>query len=133
MPEYTFNQEVNLLVADETDIGYKVIINNLHWGLVYYNEVFRRLEKGEEIKGYIKEVREDEKIDISLVPLGYQKIEGLAGTILESLKSQEDLSLYTTKVTRKSFNHFSNAARKASNKRSVPFTNNILSRWKTAA
>ena len=61
MPEYTFNQEVNLLVADETEIGYKVIINNLHWGLVYYNEVFRRLEKGEEIKGYIKEVREDEK------------------------------------------------------------------------
>lgn len=88
VPEYTFNQEVNLLVADETDIGYKVIINNLHWGLVYYNEVFRRLEKGEEIKGYIKEVREDEKIDVSLVPLGYQKIEGLAGTILESLKSQ---------------------------------------------
>lgn len=88
MPEYTFNQEVNLLVADETDIGYKVIINNLHWGLVYYNEVFRRLEKREEIKGYIKEVREDEKIDVSLVPLGYQKIEGLAGTILESLKSQ---------------------------------------------
>ena len=88
MPEYTFNQEVNLLVADETEIGYKVIINNLHWGLVYYNEVFRRLEKGEEIKGYIKEVRDDEKIDVSLVPLGYQKIEGLAGTILESLKSQ---------------------------------------------
>ena len=56
--------------------------------MVYYNEVFRRLEKGEEIKGYIKEVREDEKIDVSLVPLGYQKIEGLAGTILESLKSQ---------------------------------------------
>ena len=46
------------------------------------------MEKGEEIKGYIKEVREDEKIDVSLVPLGYQKIEGLAGTILESLKSQ---------------------------------------------
>lgn len=42
MPDYTPNQEVNLLVADETDIGYKVIINNLHWGLLYYNEVFRR-------------------------------------------------------------------------------------------
>lgn len=88
MPEYTFNQEVDLLIADETDIGYKVIINNLHWGLIYYNEVFRRLEKGEQIKGYIKEVREDEKIDVSLVPLGYQKIEGLPGIILESLKSQ---------------------------------------------
>ena len=59
-----------------------------HFCRVQYDEVFRRLEKGEEIKGYIKEVREDEKIDVSLVPLGYQKIEGLAGTILESLKSQ---------------------------------------------
>lgn len=88
MPDYTPNQEVDLLVADETEIGYKVIINNLHWGLLYYNEVFRRLEKGEELKGYIKEVREDEKIDVSLTPLGYQKIGGLADIILESLKSQ---------------------------------------------
>lgn len=88
VPEYTPNQEVSLLVTDETEIGYKVIINNLHRGLLYYNEVFRRLERGEEVKGYIKCVREDEKIDVSLTPLGYQKIEGLAGIILESLKSQ---------------------------------------------
>ena len=88
VPEYEPNQEVRLLVADETEIGYKVIINNLHRGLLYYNEVFRRLERGEEIKGYIKGVREDEKIDVSLTPLGYRKIEGLAGIILESLKSQ---------------------------------------------
>lgn len=88
MPEYEYNQEVNLLVADETEIGYKVIINNLHWGLVYHNEVFTRLEKGERLKGYIKEVREDEKIDVSLSPLGYQKVEGIAGIILESLKAQ---------------------------------------------
>lgn len=54
MPEYTFNQEVNLLVADETEIGYKVIINNLHWGLVYYNEVFRRLEKEKRLKATSK-------------------------------------------------------------------------------
>lgn len=88
IPDYTFNQEVDILIADETEIGYKVIINNLHWGLVYHNEVFRRLEKGERLKGYIKEVREDEKIDVSLTPLGYQKVDGIAGTILESLKAQ---------------------------------------------
>lgn len=87
-PKYEPNEEVDLLVADETDIGYKVIINNLHWGMVYYNEVFRRLEKGEHLKGYIKEVREDEKIDVSLSPLGYQRIEGVAGRILETLKVQ---------------------------------------------
>jgi uncharacterized protein len=87
-PDYTSNQEVELLVAEETEIGYKVIINNLHWGLLYHNQVFRRLEKGEHLKGYIKEVREDEKIDVSLTPLGYQKVEGIAGTILEALKMQ---------------------------------------------
>lgn len=88
IPDYTVNQEVDLLIAEETEIGYKVIINNTHWGLVYYNEVFQRLEKGEHVKGYIKEVREDEKIDVSLAPLGYQKVDGIAHIILESLKAQ---------------------------------------------
>jgi predicted RNA-binding protein (virulence factor B family) len=86
VPDYTKGQEVNLLVADETDIGYKVIINNLHWGLVYFNETFRSLEKGELIKGYIKSVREDEKIDVSLSPPGYMKVKGVASVIMESLK-----------------------------------------------
>lgn len=85
---YTCNQEVDILVANETDLGYRVIINNQHWGLVYRNEVFRRLENGEHLKGYIKEVREDDKIDVSLTPLGYAKVEGVAGVILDSLKAQ---------------------------------------------
>lgn len=88
IPNYSFNQEVDLLVAEDTEIGYKVIINNTHWGLVYHSEVFQRLEKGEHLKGYIKEVREDEKIDVSLTPLGYKKVEGIAKTILDSLKAQ---------------------------------------------
>ena len=88
IPNYSFNQEVDLLVAEDTEIGYKVIINNTHWGLVYHSEVFQRLEKGEHLKGYIKEVREDEKIDVSLTPLGYKKVEGIAKTILDSLKDQ---------------------------------------------
>ncbi|MDR1980524.1 MAG: GntR family transcriptional regulator [Tannerellaceae bacterium] len=85
-PDYTFNQKVDILVVDETELGYKVIINNLHWGLVYHNEVFQRLEKGEQLKGYIKEVRQDEKIDVSLAPLGYKKVEGVANLVLESLR-----------------------------------------------
>ena len=86
--DYEPNQEVDLLVADETDFGYKVIINNAHTGLVYYNEVFQRIERGERLKGYIKEIREDDKIDVSLTPLGYQKVEGITGVILESLKAK---------------------------------------------
>ncbi|MDF9830642.1 S1-like domain-containing RNA-binding protein [Parabacteroides sp. PF5-6] len=86
-PDYSFNQEVDLLITEETDLGYRVIINNLHWGLIYHSEVFRPLKKGEQLKGYIKEVREDEKIDVSLTPLGYKKIDGLSGMILETLKA----------------------------------------------
>ncbi|MDR0430038.1 MAG: GntR family transcriptional regulator [Tannerellaceae bacterium] len=85
-PEYSFNQQVDLLVVEETEIGYKVIVNNAHWGLLYYNEIFRRIERGEQLTGYIKEVREDEKIDVSLAPLGYKKVEGVAKTILDTLQ-----------------------------------------------
>ena len=87
-PKYEFNQEVDLLVADDTEIGYKVIVNNLHWGMVYHNQVFQRLEKGEHLKGYVKEIREDDKLDISLAPLGYQKVDGIAQTILHALQMQ---------------------------------------------
>lgn len=88
LPVYEYNQEVDILIADETELGYKVIINNAHSGLVYYNQVFRRLEKGEKMKGYIMDIREDEKIDVSLTPLGYRKVEGVAGNILETLNAQ---------------------------------------------
>ena len=85
-PIYEQNQEVSLLVADETDMGYKVIINHLHWGLVYHSEVFRTLNKGEKTKGYIKTVREDEKIDVSLFPLGYEKVDGITQQIFRVLQ-----------------------------------------------
>ncbi len=87
-PTYKVNEEVNILIIDETEIGYKVIINNSHTGLLYHNEVFQRLEKGEERKAYVKAIREDEKIDLSLTKLGYDKIDGVASIILESLEAQ---------------------------------------------
>ena len=77
-PQYKYNQEVDLLVVEDGEIGYKVIVNNLHWGMIYHNQVFQRLEKGEHLKGYVKEVRDDDKLDISLTPLGYQKVDGIA-------------------------------------------------------
>lgn len=87
-PEYTPNQQVDLLIADETDLGYKVIINNLHTGLIYRTEVFCNLEKGDQLKGYIKEVREDEKIDVSLTPIGYGKVEDIKERIIDTIRLQ---------------------------------------------
>lgn len=88
-PVYQLNQKVDLLVADDTEIGYKVIVDNLHWGMIYHNQVFQRLERGEHLKGYVKEVREDDKLDISLQPLGYQKIDGISQRILNALQMKE--------------------------------------------
>jgi predicted RNA-binding protein (virulence factor B family) len=85
-PVYEYNQAVDLIVADESDIGYKVIINDLHYGLLYRNEVFRTLSKGEKLTGYIKEVREDHKIDVSMHKLGYDKVDGIVQHIMDMLK-----------------------------------------------
>jgi predicted RNA-binding protein (virulence factor B family) len=85
-PDYTRNQEVDLIIAEETNLGYKVIINNSHWGLLYHNEIFRTLSKGEKCKGYIKDVREDEKIDVSLQRPGYEKIDDLSQQIMQKLE-----------------------------------------------
>jgi len=86
VPEYTVGQEVELIIESETDLGYKAIINNRHWGILYENEVFEQLAKGLKIKGFIKKIRTDNKIDLSLHPLGYQKVDPLTQMILDELK-----------------------------------------------
>ncbi|UKI45919.1 MAG: S1-like domain-containing RNA-binding protein [Phocaeicola vulgatus] len=86
---YEPNEEVDLMVAEIGEIGYRVIVNNLHWGMLYYDQVFQRLEKGDKMKGYVKEVREDDKLDISLAPLGYQKVDGVAQVVLDALKAKD--------------------------------------------
>ncbi|MCK4830345.1 GntR family transcriptional regulator, partial [bacterium] len=79
-------QEVELLICTQTDIGYKAIINNSHWGVLYKNEVFQTLEKGQQIKGFIKKVRDDGKIDLCLHKPGYEKVDDLSKKIIDSLK-----------------------------------------------
>jgi len=88
VPEYTIGQEVDLIIESETDLGYKAIVNNLHWGILYENEVFEQLDKGLKIKGYIKKVRTDDKIDLSLQPLGYEKVDPITQMILDQLKKE---------------------------------------------
>lgn len=67
----SIGEEVDLLVFIETDLGYTVIINNKHKGLVFHNEIFKEINPGDTLKGYIKHIREDGKIDVSLQPIGY--------------------------------------------------------------
>jgi predicted RNA-binding protein (virulence factor B family) len=88
-PEYSKNQQVSITIANETDLGYKVIINNAHWGLLYRNEIFKKISKGEQHIGYIKEIREDDKIDVSLYPIGYDKTDSISEKIMKKLKEND--------------------------------------------
>ena len=82
----TDGQEVDLMIYERTPLGYNCIINRLYKGLIYENEVFRNLNIGEQTKGYIKTVREDNKIDISLQKVGYQAQDENQEKILNILK-----------------------------------------------
>lgn len=80
------NDKVDLWIWDETDLGYKVIINNKHEGLIYHNEFFTDVDYGDHTVGYIKNIRPDNKIDVTLRPIGYDKVEPNAQHILQRLK-----------------------------------------------
>lgn len=67
------NDEVELIIRAETKLGYNAIINHKFQGLIFDSDIYQDLRVGEEMKGYIKNIRPDNKIDISLQPLGYQK------------------------------------------------------------
>ncbi|MFH1001343.1 MAG: S1-like domain-containing RNA-binding protein, partial [Bacteroidota bacterium] len=79
-------EEVDLIVTEKTDIGFQVIINHAHRGLVYDSEIFRELNIGDVLKGYVKLIREDGKIDIILQKIGFENIEPSGQQILEQLK-----------------------------------------------
>lgn len=66
------NEEVEVLIWKKTDLGFSVIVNNIHQGLIFENEIFSELNVGDKLKGYVKNIREDNKIDISLQPAGYE-------------------------------------------------------------
>ncbi|RLD19558.1 MAG: GntR family transcriptional regulator [Bacteroidetes bacterium] len=63
--------EVDILIYHKTDLGFTVIVNHAHKGLVYNNEVFKELNIGDKLKGFVKNIREENKLDISLQPIGY--------------------------------------------------------------
>lgn len=96
-PEYHPGQEVQLMIHSKTDIGYKAIVNNMHWGMLYQNEVFRPLNSGEQLPGYIKQVREDEKLDVSLQKPGIESAMDLSDRILSMLKEQGGFLAVTDK------------------------------------
>ncbi len=91
------NETVDLVVFQKTDIGYKVIINNKHLGVLHFNEVFQELEVGAKLKGFIKHIRPDNKIDVSLGTRGYEKVETEESRLLTMLANNNGYLPYNDK------------------------------------
>jgi predicted RNA-binding protein (virulence factor B family) len=96
--DYTVGQEVNLLIANQTDLGYNAIIEGRHLGVIYANEIFKPIHTGDKEKGYIKKLREDGKIDLALEVQGYDKVDPVTTDILEKLKANNGYLPFSDKT-----------------------------------
>ncbi len=85
---YQPGEEVEILIWQKTDLGFKAIIEHQYGGLLYESEIFRPLQAGMTLKAYVKQVREDGKIDLMLQKPGAGKVEDFAVTLLEYIREQ---------------------------------------------
>lgn len=90
-------EEVDLLIFETTPLGFNAIVNQKYKGLIYHNEIFQDVKVGNKLKGYVKNIREDNSIDISLQPKGIKRLEEGAETILQYLKTHQGILHLTDK------------------------------------
>lgn len=91
------NQEVKILVISKTPLGFKCIVEDKYEGLIYHNEIFENIELGDERKAFIKTIRKDGNIDLSLRQAGTKKSGGSSEKVLELLKSNNGIMPYNYK------------------------------------
>lgn len=87
--EYQQGEKVKLTIGGKTDLGFKAIVNDLHWGLLYDNEIFQPLRIGKKIDGYIKQVREDGRLDLILTRGSKNKVNNFADKLLETMQQND--------------------------------------------
>ncbi len=94
---FTPQQVVDLLIIQQTDLGFKAVINHTHLGLLFHSDVFQNLKMGQKIKGYIKDIRDDGKINLSLQSHAHEVREELSKIILDYLKQNGGSTTLTDK------------------------------------
>ena len=105
--------EVDLIVYRRTDIGYVVIINNIHTGVLHSNEIYRNIGVGDKMKGFIKTIREENKIDVVVGKAGYNRIEGEAEKVLRLLHENNGYLPYHDKSDPEEIYDFFGMSKKA--------------------
>ena len=85
--------KVDILIWQETNLGFKVVVNKTYQGLVFHNEIFDHVEIGDERSGYVKAIREDGKLDISLQKQGYEAVKDMSQVVLDKIRVTGSLAL----------------------------------------
>lgn len=86
-PYYYHRERVNLLVVQRTELGFRVIVNDAHWGMIYHNEIMNDVNIGDRLTGYVKQVRDDGKVDVTLAKIEKARVDDLSGAIVDYLRS----------------------------------------------
>ncbi|WP_321282761.1 S1-like domain-containing RNA-binding protein [uncultured Vibrio sp.] len=85
---YEVNEQVDLIIAERSQLGFKAIVNGKHWGMIFPSDVFGKLYIGKKLKGFIKQIREDGKIDLALQKVGVAKMDDLSSKIIDLLEKK---------------------------------------------
>ncbi len=80
--------EVEIMVASESEIGYRVVVNNRHWGMIYKNQIFQPIALGDRLIAHVKRITEDNRIDIMLRRSGYSEVKDSAHELLEMIRER---------------------------------------------
>ncbi len=111
-PNYYHRQKVDLLVTQRTEIGYKVIVDGRHWGMVYQSETYRDINIGDHLDGYVKHVRPDGKVDVTVEKIERMRVGDLSGTIIDYLKKHDGKMSVTDKSTPEEIRNMFNCSKK---------------------
>lgn len=114
LPSYKVGQEVSARFVDYNDHGYRCIVDHVHWGIVYYDDITDQPHRGEVVRAWVRRLREDGRIDLSLRPVGYDRVEGdttrlvrllrgAGGTLAIGDKSDPDEIQRLTGMSKRSF------------------------------
>ena len=104
-PDYYHRQKVEVLVVQRSDLGYRVIVNNAHWGQIYQNETYQDVNVGDRLTAYVKQVRPDGKVDVTLAMIEKMRVDDLAARIEEYLKAHGGEMTLTDKSSPEDINN----------------------------
>ena len=96
-PDYYHREMVEVLVVQRSDLGYRVIINNEHWGQIYQNETYQNVNVGDRLTAFVKQVRPDGKVDVTLAKIEKMRVDDISSRILDYLKNHDGTMSLTDK------------------------------------